>query len=970
MFILKKSLFSCLLLVCFFSAAMAQEEKIAGSSKEPSPVTAAATGERVRFTASSSVVQLRLEVYDASGRKLFDNELRGGNVLDWHLQDGRAEPLADDAYLCVVTVKSLSGKLTQRIGMVRVEKMSALVRPFETSQITAQQAQAIGPVEENASLIVLKEDDNQATTVVAHNGEEGQITRGRGALSFRLGDFFSGKDTEQMRLTAEGNLGIGIAHPQVRLDVDGLIRATRGIVFPDGSVQFSAARKTFGAESLGPGQFLKDLAGGQEHFQPQAAGTGTQNFLAKWAESGGTGTLTNSAIFESGGNVGIGTAAPSSRLHLSNATGAFSGLFLEATEGDRAALYYNANTGLILDSFRPSDSRRLPILLQPNGGNIGIGATSPGEKLSIGYGANTDLSIGSVTGNKSYWGSYFNNVAFTINRRVSDGAWANPNLPTASIGLYTSSGDSSIRFGTSNVNNQLDVERMRIDKDGRVGIGTPAPTSKLTVAGLIETTTGGIKFPDGTIQTTAAGGGGGGSFIQNQTTLQTGANFNIDGTGKANIFAAATQYNIGGDRVLSADSQNTFAGVGAGSSNTTGFYNSFLGDNAGSSNTTGIYNSFFGAFAGSNNTTGRFNSFFGEGAGSSNTTANYNSFFGDGAGFNNQTGFSNSFFGESAGLNNTTGDSNSFFGDGAGYSNQTASYNAFFGKNAGHNSTNGANSFFGGNAGYNNGTGSSNSFFGTCAGCINTAGLGNSFFGASAGNSNTTENYNTFIGYSSTGVAGITNATAIGAFARVRQSNSIALGSVAGVNGATASVKVGIGTDVPADTLEVNGIIRVAQLGTGDGGNQQLCRNSLKQIAACGSSLRYKEHLSPFPHGLELINRLRPISFTWKADGQRDIGLAAEEVEKVEPLLVTYNAAGKVEGVKYDRINLLLINAVRQEQQELKAKGARIASLEAQSAKQEARLSRLESALRRLSRAKYSVRNEHRMRGRRMTSRR
>jgi hypothetical protein len=42
------------------------------------------------------------------------------------------------------------------------------------------------------------------------------------------------------------------------------------------------------------------------------------------------------------------------------------------------------------------------------------------------------------------------------------------------------------------------------DKFGKVGIGTPAPTSKLTVQGMIETTLGGYKFPDGTIQTTAA----------------------------------------------------------------------------------------------------------------------------------------------------------------------------------------------------------------------------------------------------------------------------------------------------------------------------------------------------------------------------------------------------------------------------------------------------------------------------------
>jgi hypothetical protein len=44
------------------------------------------------------------------------------------------------------------------------------------------------------------------------------------------------------------------------------------------------------------------------------------------------------------------------------------------------------------------------------------------------------------------------------------------------------------------------------DKFAKVGIGTSAPTSKLTVQGMIETTLGGYKFPDGTIQTTAANG--------------------------------------------------------------------------------------------------------------------------------------------------------------------------------------------------------------------------------------------------------------------------------------------------------------------------------------------------------------------------------------------------------------------------------------------------------------------------------
>ncbi len=44
-----------------------------------------------------------------------------------------------------------------------------------------------------------------------------------------------------------------------------------------------------------------------------------------------------------------------------------------------------------------------------------------------------------------------------------------------------------------------------IVESGNVGIGTTSPTEALTVAGTIESTSGGIKFPDGTTQTSAAG---------------------------------------------------------------------------------------------------------------------------------------------------------------------------------------------------------------------------------------------------------------------------------------------------------------------------------------------------------------------------------------------------------------------------------------------------------------------------------
>lgn len=57
---------------------------------------------------------------------------------------------------------------------------------------------------------------------------------------------------------------------------------------------------------------------------------------------------------------------------------------------------------------------------------------------------------------------------------------------------------------------------------------------------------------------------GSGSYIQNTTSPQASSNFNISGTGTASIFNAATQYNIGGNHVLSnAGTDNLFAGVNA-----------------------------------------------------------------------------------------------------------------------------------------------------------------------------------------------------------------------------------------------------------------------------------------------------------------------------------------------------------------------------------------------------------------------
>ena len=138
----------------------------------------------------------------------------------------------------------------------------------------------------------------------------------------------------------------------------------------------------------------------------------------------------------------------------------------------------------------------------------------------------------------------------------------------------------------------------------------------------------------------------------------------------------------------------------------------------------------------------------------------------------------------------------------------------------------------------------------------------------------------------------------------------------------------GVGIDTSGN-VSISGKLRLDQIDSGFGaGTVQLCRNAANVIAVCtSSSLRYKQRIAPFNGGLDLIRRLRPISFNWKTDGSRDLGLGAEDVAKVEPLLVTHNDTGEIEGVRYDRLNVVLINAIKEQQKQIETLRAENAAL-------------------------------------------
>lgn len=428
------------------------------------------------------------------------------------------------------------------------------------------------------------------------------------------------------------------------------------------------------------------------------------------------------------------------------------------------------------------------------------------------------------------------------------------------------------------------------------------------------------------------------NYIQNQNAApQALSNFNISGNGtvggtlSANIVNSATQYNIGGSRVIKVDSaqSNTFVGIEAGELSVAGS-NAFFGTRAGKANLNGAGNSYFGASAGSMNTNAIGNSFFGIASGSQ-TTSGSNSFFGASSGVTNVTGTHISLFGQSAdssdGLFNATA-----IGSRA---QVTASNSLVLG------SINGVNAA----------SSDTNVGIGTTAPSARFHVVGAS--GAAATPVAIVESVGTQIPLSFR--SGATE------FARIRANNlgNLTLATTGGtdrniffragddsntdmfIDGGTGNV--GIGTSTPLDKLDINGLLRVGTLGAA--GATGLCRNASNQISTCSSSARYKSNIGSFSAGLDLILKLRPVSFNWREGGMLDLGLVAEEVAKVEPLLTTTNDKGQVEGVKYDRVGVVLVNAVKEQQAEIESLRKINAALDAQLQKQQAEIDALKNLI-------------------------
>lgn len=91
------------------------------------------------------------------------------------------------------------------------------------------------------------------------------------------------------------------------------------------------------------------------------------------------------------------------------------------------------------------------------------------------------------------------------------------------------------------------------------------------------------------------------------------------------------------------------------------------------------------------------------------------------------------------------------------------------------------------------------------------------------------------------------------------------------------------------------------------------------------SSERWKENIQPIDNALAKVKALRGVSFAWKADGKHDIGMIAEEVGEVIPEVVVYEDNGKdAQSLDYARLVAVLVEAIKEQQKRIEALEAQL----------------------------------------------
>ena len=190
------------------------------------------------------------------------------------------------------------------------------------------------------------------------------------------------------------NVGIGTTSPNSQLDVYtsqggskiSILHGTGGTYPKASGISFGATTTSLTVSNNGG---TTTFTGGAGIYANNSVASNNPTDLIFWTTAGGS--PTERVRITTDGNVGIGTSNPLSKLQVNKSSQAYTSptasgaLVLSDTAGTGAALDMGVSTTYLsyIQSRYLDSSAVYQLLLNPGGGSVGIGTTSPGDTLHV-----------------------------------------------------------------------------------------------------------------------------------------------------------------------------------------------------------------------------------------------------------------------------------------------------------------------------------------------------------------------------------------------------------------------------------------------------------------------------------------------------------------------------------------------------------------------------------------------------------